>query len=268
MTESCSTRFPVLLLHGLAYRDDMRYVASWGRIPSRLAATGCSVFLGELEAWGSIEENAAALCNRIDAIKAQTGAGKVNLIGHSKGGLEARYAVSRLGVADRVASLTTISTPHHGTYVADLANALSPCDLIPQGVALDLLARLMGDRDPQSLTCLRELTRASMTRFNAEVPDVPSVYYQSFGTVMKRMTDDPIFALSFEMLRLHDGENDGMVPAASCRWTNFRGIIPTRIAAQGISHLEITDFRQKDMAGVDIPALYADIVRDLKDRGF
>jgi len=268
MRDACSTTYPVLLLHGLAYRDDMFCIESWGRIPARLAASGCAVFLGELEAWSPIEQNAALLCDRVAAILKETGADKVNLLGHSKGGLEARFAVSRLGLAERVASVTTVCTPHHGTYIADVASALTPYHLMPQGAALDLLARLMGDRHPQSVACLRELTRAAMARFNLDVPDCPGVYYQSFGTAMKRMADDPVFTLSYEILKLHDGENDGMVAATSCRWTNFHGIIPTEVTGEGISHLAITDFRQRDVAGVDIPAVYVGIVRDLIDRGF
>jgi triacylglycerol lipase len=268
MGNDCTTTYPVILLHGLAYRDDMACVASWGRIPARLQAAGCSVYLGELEAWSSIETNATMLCQRVCTVLASTGASKVNLIGHSKGGLEARYAVSVLGLADRVASVTTICTPHHGTYMADVAVALTPSDLMPQSVALGFLARLMGDRHPQGVACLRELSRGAMARFNRAVPDSPAVYYQSFGTAMKRVADDPLFALSYKILQLHDGENDGMVTADSCQWTNFRGIIPTKNQGEGISHLEITDFRKKDVAGVDIPSVYVDIVRDLKGRGY
>lgn len=268
METICSTRYPVILLHGLAYRDDMACIDSWGRIPERLEASGCSVFLGELEAWSPIEQNAAKLCERVDSILHKTGVGKVNILAHSKGGLEARYAISRLGLAERVESLTTICTPHHGTYVADIGSALTPSHLMPQGVALDLLARLMGDRHPQSAICLQQLTRSAMAKFNLDHPDSSGVYYQSFGTAMKRMVDDPLFALTYKILKKHDGDNDGMVTATSCQWGNFRGIIPTNVAGEGISHLQITDFRQKDVAGVDIPALYVDIVRDLKERGF
>jgi triacylglycerol lipase len=139
---------------------------------------------------------------------------------------------------------------------------------MPQAVAFGFLARLMGDRHPQGVTCLRELSRDAMARFNRAVPDSPDVYYQSFGTAMKRVEDDPLFAASYQILQLHDGENDGMVAADSCRWTNFRGIIPTNCAGEGISHLEITDFRKKDVAGVDIPSVYVDIVRELRQRGY
>src|SRR5207249_8887306 len=48
----------------------------------------------------------------------------VNIVAHSMGGLDARYAISQLGLGGRVASLITIGTPHLGTPLADAGHAL------------------------------------------------------------------------------------------------------------------------------------------------
>ena len=48
---------------------------------------------------------------------------KIHIIAHSMGGLDSRYMISKLGMADRVLSLTTISTPHHGSPIADITVA-------------------------------------------------------------------------------------------------------------------------------------------------
>ncbi len=56
---------------------------------------------------------------RIKEILEETGSDKVNIIAHSKGGLDSRYAISCLGAAPYVASLTTINTPHRGCEFAD-----------------------------------------------------------------------------------------------------------------------------------------------------
>ena len=53
--ESCATKYPLVLLHGLSYRDDMALLASWGRIPDVLTEAGAKVFLGGLQAWDTIE---------------------------------------------------------------------------------------------------------------------------------------------------------------------------------------------------------------------
>ena len=55
------------------------------------------------------------------AVLEETGARKLNLIAQSMGGLDARFAISRLGMADRIATLVTVSTPHRGSAIADWA---------------------------------------------------------------------------------------------------------------------------------------------------
>ena len=55
---------------------------------------------------------------RLREILRKTGAEKVNIIAHSKGGLDSRWAISKLGLAPHVASLTTINTPHRGCVFA------------------------------------------------------------------------------------------------------------------------------------------------------
>ena len=52
-------------------------------------------------------------------VLAETGAEKVNIIAHSKGGLDSRYAISCLGMDKYVATLTTINTPHYGCDMVD-----------------------------------------------------------------------------------------------------------------------------------------------------
>ncbi|MEU3605230.1 alpha/beta fold hydrolase [Streptomyces sp. NPDC035033] len=66
---------------------------------------------------------AEALGRRIDAIRDRTGRAEVDLVGHSLGGLVARYYVQRLGGDARVRTLVTLGTPHAGTTVAPLADA-------------------------------------------------------------------------------------------------------------------------------------------------
>ena len=85
----CRTRYPILLIHGLNCRDDWVF-PYWGRVADILRARGAAVFLSGQDAWGSVPGNARALLRRAEDILAETGAEKLNLIAHSKGGLEAR----------------------------------------------------------------------------------------------------------------------------------------------------------------------------------
>lgn len=266
--ESCRTRYPIVLLHGLGYRDDMPLLASWGRIPETLGRAGASVFLGGLDAWNSHEHNAAALKKHLFSILADSGAAKVNIIAHSKGGIEARYMISRLGMAASVASLTTVCTPHRGTCMADIALKLISCEDNCLFGAVNFFAAILGDKVPDSAAAIRELSRPFMAEFNRHMADAPEVYYQSFGTMMHSPLDDPFYMLSQPIIAKHEGPNDGIVTTASCQWGRFRGIIAGREEGHGISHLQIIDFRRRDVSGVDIPGVYVSMVQELKEMGF
>ncbi|WP_234381745.1 esterase/lipase family protein [Streptomyces sp. NRRL S-1521] len=67
---------------------------------------------------------AAALLGRhVEEICERTGRSRVDVVGHSLGGLIARYYVQRLGGDARIRTLVTLGTPHGGTRVAPLADA-------------------------------------------------------------------------------------------------------------------------------------------------
>ena len=112
-SDLCRTRYPLVMVHGIGFRD-LRYFNYWGRIPRELKRNGASVYYGNQEALGTIHYNAGDIRERILQVCRETGCGKVNIIAHSKGGLDARYAISKLGMAPYVASLTTMNTPHRG----------------------------------------------------------------------------------------------------------------------------------------------------------
>jgi pimeloyl-ACP methyl ester carboxylesterase len=263
MEQRCATRYPIVLLHGLGYRDDMPLLSSWGRIPKRLERAGARVYLGGLDAWAPYEYNAALLKTQVERFLAQAGADKVNVIAHSRGGIEARYMISRLGMAAHVASLTTVCTPHRGTAAADAI-----CGLVTSSAALaGMFARWAGDRSPDGAASIRELSRPAMQEFNKCVPDAPGVLYRSYGSLMKSPLDDPFFALSYVVVLEREGENDGMVAANSCRWGDFRGYVSSGPGHRGISHLDMVDFHKHAVGGIEIPERYVSAVEELKALG-
>lgn len=91
-------------------------------LAARLRADGYRVWIYELPGLGlgDIAGTAAPLASFVDGIRAQTGAAKVDLIGHSQGGLVARYYVKHLGGATTVDRVVSLGAPHYGTYVANL----------------------------------------------------------------------------------------------------------------------------------------------------
>ena len=155
----CSTKYPLLLVHGVGFRD-FHYFNYWGRIPRALKKNGARVFYGHQEAWGTVEENAGILREKIFEILRETGEEKVNIIAHSKGGLDSRYLISGLHMAPYVASLTTICTPHRGSMLVDLLMKLP--DFLYRGICglMDRYFGMLGDRAPNAYVASRQLSCA------------------------------------------------------------------------------------------------------------
>jgi len=171
------TRYPIVLAHGLSgFRQLFGVVDYFFDIPSDLRAGGATVFLTQVSAFGSAEQRGEQLLQQIEFIAASTGAGKVNLIGHSQGGLDARYVMAVR--PDLIASLTTVATPHQGAELADfLVDNLAPGGFNQTvlaalanrlGTVLDLLT---GVAEPQdALGALTSLSSAGAADFNRRFP--------------------------------------------------------------------------------------------------
>ncbi|MCC5952978.1 MAG: alpha/beta fold hydrolase [Acidimicrobiia bacterium] len=93
-------------------------------LAARLRADGYQVHIFELPGLGlgDIRSSSAALGAFVDQVLASSGATRVDLVGHSQGGLVARGYVRDFGGAAKVDSLISLGSPHKGTYVANLAN--------------------------------------------------------------------------------------------------------------------------------------------------
>ncbi|MBN1698089.1 MAG: hypothetical protein JW881_11295 [Spirochaetales bacterium] len=263
----CKTRYPILMVHGIAYRDDLPLLKYWGRIPGLLRRSGAEVFFGNSESWGSYEKNAELLCGRIGDIVGKTKCDRVNIIAHSKGGIDSRFMITVLDTRRQVASLTTISTPHRGSYIADVIVNKLLNDKKIYGKLLDLYGRIIGDKDPEGGKVVRQLTTAHMKGFNEAVPDSKDVYYASYGSDLKKGLNDPLFYFSYNILYEKEGVNDGLVSVTSSRWGEYKGTF-TGKKRKGISHLDIIDFKRIKTGGIDIPSLYREIVKDLKEKGY
>ena len=267
----CKKKYPIVLIHGAGFRD-LKWPVYWGRIPGELEKHGASVYYGLQDSWGSIETNAGAIISRIDAILAETGSKKVNLIAHSKGGLEARMAASSLGYGEKVASITTIGTPHHGSKTVDRLMKLPGSLFSLAAFAVNNWIRLIGDRKPDFMKVCEGFTTAAMERLNQENPDIPGVYYQSFACVMTHPLSDIHLSTANFVLNRIEGPNDGLVSVASASWGDNVRVLRSGVF-RGISHLDAIDLRRapitraRSAAVRDICDVYVDIVQDLKLRG-
>ena len=263
----CATRYPVLLVHGVFFRD-VALLNYWGRVPTTLKRHGAVIRYGRQQSASSVAESGRELAQRIADIVAETGCKKVNLIAHSKGGLDCRYAITHAGAAEMVASLTTVNTPHRGCRFAEVL-----LQRIPRPIQwfiarrYNRIARLAGDQKPDFMAAVQDLTASACARFNEQTPDADGVFYQSVGSVMQRAGDGRFpLNLTYPLVRHYDGENDGLVAVSSMRWGNhFRFV---RTEGRGVSHGDMVDLNRENIPGFDVREFYLDLVRELKEKGF
>ncbi len=265
-------KYPVLLVHGMGFRDGGR-LCYWGRIPAKLEENGCRVYYGGQDSNGTIEANGEFLAEKIKRIVEETGTPKLNVIAHSKGGLDIRYAVSTLGMSRYVASLTTISTPHNGSRTVDQLLKLPDFMVRAAAGCSDIWLRLCGDRHPNAYEVFRSFTTKAAEEFNRRNPDAPEVYYQSYAFVMKHVWSDLFLLVPGFVVKCVEGANDGLLTPRAAEWTNFRGII-TGNSGRGISHCDEVDMRRRKFTrkqgnGIsDIVDFYVGVVRELREKGF
>ena len=262
----CATRYPLLLVHGVGWRDRELFNA-WGRIPKYLKRHGAAVFHGEQEAWGTVASNGEHLAARIRNVLDQTGAHRVNILAHSRGGIDARYAISTLGMGDQVASLTTIGTPHHGVRFTDTATKLKEPIYRRLAAAVDAIFRLAGDTTPDFFSSTMSFRTGEAREFNRENPDDPAVFYQSYSSVMSRASSDRVLAVPYRIIKALGEENDGLVSVQSAQWGDVRGVLRST-TRRGVSHGDLVDLHREDYDGFNVLEAYIGIVADLKDRGY
>jgi len=230
------TRYPIVLIHGMAMFDDLLGISGWYRIPRQLRSGGAEVFVLQVSALNSTELRGEQAARQIETILATTGADKVNLIGHSHGSPTARYVAGIY--PEYVASVSSVHGVNWGTPVADtlheglLARNLG-ARLMNLVVTLwgGLVNFLSGNPLPQDFSLeIEALTTAKALAFNQEFPagipaeycgqgasqDDQGIYYFSWTgnrvlTNLFDISDVPMLASA----SLMDEANDGLVPVCS-----------------------------------------------------
>ena len=203
---------PIVLIHGLGAKSQIGPLPYFRTLPQWLRRHGNHVFIADLTAWHSIEQRAGELKTQIET---QFPTGKVNLVGHSMGGLDARWLTSKLGFADRVASVTTIGTPHRGSLLGDLVlGAISDRNF----KLLERLTRSLG----MSNEGLRQLSRKNCElEISSQAPDMAGVAYFSATTAIRAPLIRhalPLFWLPTRIIQKVEGDNDGFVSVESATW--------------------------------------------------
>jgi len=292
--------YPIVLHHGFSGWKDIQalHIAYFYGVADALRDNGeTMVFETQVDPYHATEVRGDQLAAQIDEVLRQTGKDKVNVIAHSQGGLDTRYIISTLGYGDRIASLTSISTPHRGTRVADALFKLVPdwSDGLIDSIA-DALGQSLFDIDSNSdmRASLMSLSEDYVQKtFNPANPDDPRVSYFSYAgrsndapgapdcdgswlandeSVIDHI--DPLLTITGNYLKTpSDGihcagdecVNDGIVTVASSRWGLFMGCFP----ADHFDEVgQIAKEKPNSESGYDQRVFYRQVVERLRDRGF
>ncbi len=173
-----------------------------------------------------VDGRAEELRRNVLRVLAKTGARKVNIIAHSMGGLDTRHMLfndsQRGRVHERVASLTTIGTPHAGSPFADWAiRHFGPFVPLARRMGLDLMA-------------FRDLTTYACRRFG-ECPEVrafedrcaETIRFRTYAGRQKYWSTFGLLKPGHSIVKRREGANDGLVSVRSARWRDefFAGVL-------------------------------------------
>jgi triacylglycerol lipase len=223
---------------------------SFSSLRPLLRERGCRALFPQVTPTGGIVARAQQLREQIFRWTGEP----INIVAHSMGGLDARYLIARLGLGEMVRSLTTIATPHRGTWLADwfIGN-------YRHRVPLLLALELMGTNVDGFSDCRPE----ACAEFNARVPDEPGVYYFSYSGAVPQSRVSPILRRPWSLLTPIEGANDGMVSVSSACWGMHLGTIKADHFAQTPDGAFRHPFEDFDSVG-----FYLKVIEDLAYRGF
>ena len=296
--EKLGPPYPVVLAHGFFGFNDFAgagFLTYFYGVKDYMEAQGEPlVFTPAVDPFNTSDYRGAQLEKHIEEILKATGHAKVNIIGHSQGGLDARVVANLR--PDLVASVVTVATPHNGSRVADVVLDLVSDPNAQQAIndLLILIGAPLYDQvgnETSVILPLKLFSQEGIAAFNAAHPDEPSVFYASIGGRTdlhlggsackpdvevpfikdwegKLDTVDPLLSVCEVILDGGFGDpypNDGLVRVADSKRGQFWGCLPA-------DHLDEVGQLFGDSAGIgnswNYQEFYAAVIAELRKRGF
>jgi triacylglycerol esterase/lipase EstA (alpha/beta hydrolase family) len=230
-----TTRFPIVMVHGWTGFENIGPIGYFYQVHEDLDDLGYPLAIAVLDPYNAVEVRGEQLVSFVAATLQNRRARKVNLIGHSQGGIDSRYVAAEAGggFGDRVGGLITIGTPHYGTPFTDIALGLFPGD---SELVLAFLLNYLGAAQDQQSDAEASLYTLSETfmqeEFNVIYTDDPRVKYWSWTgqTCVAGIgcddAVDPLLLFSYQTIAALAGANDGLVPESSAKWGEYLGVVP------------------------------------------
>lgn len=255
-------KYPVLLCHGYGGFSTLLSPSPMQKPCMRLRSLGIHAFAPNIVPYGTIATRAKQWVRIIEILKKKYGYEKLNVVAHSMGGLDMRYAIAKLGAANSVASLTTIATPHRGTSLAELV--LNSPDTIRDKLAefVDWFGEsIYPTTKSDAVAAVQQLTREYVTEeFNPVILDVDDLHYFSYSAAVGKGTDEPlhpIYRLQNQLIFQNEGINDSFVTDDSAKWGKHLGTLP-------ISHLEQIEIQVKEDRKSLVESFWTKLANNLK----
>ncbi|MFT5429996.1 MAG: pimeloyl-ACP methyl ester carboxylesterase [Myxococcota bacterium] len=243
------TTYPIVLAHGMAGFNEFGPIQYWVGVEERLRSLGYAVYVAVVDPLNGSDVRGKQLAAYIDRVLACTCAEKVNIIAHSQGGIDSRVVVDAMGYGDRVASVTTIATPHRGSLFSDIGLGLVPGNLDPIINFLGwMLAEVYTDplEEVEVRATLLWMSTEHLENFANDYPTDTSVDWISYAgragitalgwpecvdvplpnPVAKAPLTLPLLATWTLLGGLAGVDNDGLVTVDSSKWGDFRGCLP------------------------------------------
>ena len=216
-----ATRYPIILAHGILMKRQC--FRGFVHIQKKLTEAGYHVYIANTDGVGTIENNAAQLKKEIEMILEKEGVEKINVIAHSKGGLESVYMIENLDMGEKVASLTTLCTPYRGSQVATRITKLPSFLLNFVGFWFNAFYKLLKDEQPDVITACKQLE--SKVEITAErLTTSQDIYCQSYSATMRKASSDFVLSIPFLISRHYENDfSDGMVSNSSAKFAEYKG---------------------------------------------
>ena len=258
-----SSKYPIILVHGIAAKQ-LRILNAFGKIGEELEKEGYTVYISDNDGFGSIENNAEQLKKFIEKVLKDTGAEKVNIIAHSKGGLDSKYMITKLGMEDKVASLTTLCTPHRGSIIASkIWDLPMPIKKILAFFIDMFYCLFLGDKHPDSMRACEQLRAVDTSEDTLQFSY--KVYCQSYSTGISEVKDCFVMALPMKIQHHYEiTDNDGVVSEESAQFGCYKG----KCLDIPVSHVQIIDLFSKKSQKEQIYSFYKKVCQELAEMGF
>lgn len=281
--------YPIILAHGIARFDFLlqRFSKDLGAfnlsfglandglhyfkgIARHLRDNGFDVYQSSVSFAANVERRAADLKREVEtALALRPGQTKIHIIAHSMGGLDARFMIVNLGMAERVASLTTVGTPHLGTSFADWGFANQGHQI------LEVVGSFV------DFGGFADLTTAACQAFNQSAQPAEAanaVIYQTYAAAEKQKQIFAPLQLAWRIIQDTEGDNDGLVSRSSQRWqSELRGANDARkpvlqhnfpVSADHLNEIGWWDMNQlqlSDLFHTDLPNTVKYYENSIKD---